>query len=407
MNQSGNPKLRTLDIRPHRQEGRAYLLLRDPQQVTDKLLLVPQPLALALAFCDGNHTSSAIAARFGLTYGINIPVSLIEELIDALDEACLLENSRTAQAYGQALKTYRTAPFRPPTLAGVSYPAEADKLWHLLQDHLESADAIEPLRVDWTRNVGVLSPHIDYPRGGAVYAQVWKRAAQAAQTADLVVIFGTDHYGSDPFTLTRQNYATPYGVLPTAQAIVDSLADVIGVEAAYAGELRHCGEHSLELVSVWLHHIRNGNPVEIVPILVGGFQHFIQNGSTPAHDPAIKRVLTTLQSGCAGRRVLVVASGDMAHVGPAFNGSPLDTVARQHLRSADEELIGHMRDGDSEAFFGAVKRVRDRNNVCGVAPIYLSLSVLGAVTGEQVGYATCPADEQNTSAVTVCGMLFT
>ncbi len=407
MNQSGNPKLRLLDIRSQQQNGRTYLLLRDPQQITDKMLLVPQPLAMALTFFDGNHTPSAIATNFGSTYGINVPVSLIEELIDALDEACLLENSRTAQAHKEALEIYRAAPFRPPTLAGASYPADAGKLWQLLQDYLEGADAIEPLPIDWSRNVGLLSPHIDYARGGSVYAQVWKRAAQAVQTADLVVIFGTDHYGSDPFTLTRQNYATPYGVLPTAQAIVDQLADVIGVEAAYAGELRHRGEHSLELVAVWLHHMRNGNPVEVVPILVGGFHHLMQNGSAPMHDPVIEQVLGTLQQASAGRRVLVVASGDMAHVGPAFNGEPLDWMARQHLRAADEELIEHMRTGDSEAFFDAIKRVHDQNNVCGVAPIYLSLATLGPVSGEQVGYATCPADEYDTSAVTVCGMLFT
>jgi AmmeMemoRadiSam system protein B len=407
MNMSSHPKLRPLDIRPQQQNGRSYLLLRDPQQLTDKMLLVPQPLAMALAFCDGRHDARSIAANFGAQYGVNVPVSLIEELLDALDEALMLDNDRTAQAYTQALEAYRAAPFRTPTLAGTSYPAEASKLWRLLQDYLEGAETIEPLAVDWSHNVGVLSPHIDYPRGGPVYAQVWKRAAQAAQTADLVVIFGTDHYGSDPFTLTRQNYATPYGLLPTAQSIVDRLAEVIGVDDAFAGELRHRGEHSLELVATWLHHMRNGNPVEVVPILVGSFQHFVQNGSTPAHDPLVTQVLATLHTLSVGRRLLVVASGDMAHVGPAFSGAPLNQGARQRLRAADEELIDHMRAGDGEAFFGVIKRDRDHNNVCGVAPIYLSLAALGSVKGEQVGYATCPADAHDTSVVTVCGMVFT
>ena len=65
-----------------------------------------------------------------------------------------------------------------------------------------------------------------------------------------------------------------------------------------------------------------------------------------------------------------------------------------------------MQAGAAEEFFAAISRVQDRNNVCGVAPIYLMLRLLGASQGEQLGYAVCPADEQGTSAVTVTGMFF-
>ncbi len=219
-------------------------------------------------------------------------------------------------------------------------------------------------------------------------------------------MFGTDHYGSDPFTLTRQSYATPYGTLPTATDIVDRLAAVIGEDAAYAGELRHRNEHSLELVSVWLHHLAGRRPVEVVPILVGGFHGYIGNGHQPRQDALPENVIATLRAATAGRRVVVVASGDMAHVGPAFGGEPLDAAGKQALQVADKELIGHMAAGDAEGFFGAIRRVRDRNNVCGVAPIYLTLRLLGAVEGTPVGYAVCPADDADTSVVTVGGMVF-
>ena len=68
----------------------------------------------------------------------------------------------------------------------------------------------------------------------------------------------------------------------------------------------------------------------------------------------------------------------------------------------------------------------NRNNVCGVTPIYLTMRLVGeggaggegprggengrapvGSVGEQVGYAECPADERNRSAVTVAGMVFT
>ncbi len=65
-----------------------------------------------------------------------------------------------------------------------------------------------------------------------------------------------------------------------------------------------------------------------------------------------------------------------------------------------------MQAGDAEGFFAAIRRVQNRNNVCGVAPISLTMQLVGDKPGEQWGYATCPADEKDTSVVTVTGMLF-
>jgi len=405
------PKLRSLSIRPHTQEGHPYLLLRDPQQITATTFLIPQPLATVLAFCDGEHELNELPMAFERHAGFRLPFKWVEELVHALDEGLMLENERFFAAYERTLAAYRQARHRPPALAGLSYPTQKHQLWQLLQDYLEAVDPTEPLGVDWSRPVGLLSPHIDYPRGGAVYAQVWKRAAQIAQEAELAILLGTDHYGSDLFTLTRQHYATPYGVLPTDQAVVDQLPQAIGVEDAFAGELRHRGEHSLELVAVWLHHLRAGQPCAIVPILCGGFHQYMNDDATPAQDPVISRVIATLQRVAKGRRTVVIASGDLAHVGPAFGGEPLTTHGRAQVNAADAQLLHHMRNGDGEGFFSAIRQVQDANNVCGLAPIYLTLRTLNAnpatpLRGYPTGYATCPADEDGTSVVTVGGMIF-
>ena len=401
-----HPKLRSLDVRPIVHEGQHYILLRDPQQLSEHQLLVPQPLGAVLAFCDGEHDVPAMLVDFQRHYGLTLPEESVDELLEALDGAVMLDNERAAAAHAAARAEFRSDPYREPALAGPSYPADEKSLWRLLQDYLEEAGEIEPRELDWSRPVGLLSPHIDYGRGGEVYAQVWKRAALAAREAELVILLGTDHYGSDLFSLTRQNYATPYGVLPTDTEIVDRLAAAIGEEAAYAGELRHRGEHSLELVAVWLHHMRAGKPVPLVPILTGSFHPFMEDGIEPQDDATVRAVLAVLAAAMEGKRVLVIASGDLAHVGPAFGGRPLTAAGRAKLRAADEELIGAMQAGDAEGFFAAIRRVQNRNNVCGVAPISLTMQLVGDKPGEQWGYATCPADEQDTSAVTVTGMLF-
>jgi AmmeMemoRadiSam system protein B len=399
------PKLRAVDPRPIVQNGRQAILLRDPLQLSEQTVVVPSPLHLALAYCDGTRENArALSASLAVRHGLRIPPDVITQLLQALDETYLLDNAASARARARALDAYRAAPYRPANSAGQSYPDSADQLKQRLDGYLASA---EDDIVAGGEIRGLVSPHIDYDRGGSVYAPVWRRAADAANRADLALILGTDHYG-DPgsLTLTRQHYATPFGVLPTAGGVVGALAEALGEEAAYAQELNHRSEHSIELAAVWLHHMRDGKPCELVPVLCGSFHAYTQGDADAASDPALAALIEAFQKATAGRQVLVVAAADLAHVGPAFGGHPVDLSARARLQAADEALIGHMRDGDAEGFLGEIQRAGDRNNVCGVPPIYLALRLLRPVQGDVVAYKSCPADGQGTSLVTVCGVTF-
>jgi AmmeMemoRadiSam system protein B len=229
----------------------------------------------------------------------------------------------------------------------------------------------------------------------------------AVRAADLVVLIGTDHSGGPGrMTLTRQHYATPFGVLPTARDVVDGLARAVGAEQIFAEELHHRTEHSIELAAVWLHHMRAGEACELVPVLCGSFAHFVRGEAEPAVDQRMERVVDVLRQAIAGRNALVIAAADLAHVGPAFGGQPVDVWGRARLQSADEEIIDRMSAGDPEGFFQAIRRVGDRWNVCGLPPIYLALRVMAPVKGQQVAYERCPADKNGTSLVSICGMEF-
>jgi AmmeMemoRadiSam system protein B len=400
------PKLRAIDVRPFVRDGQAYLLLRDPLQLTDMAVTIPQQLGPVLMLCDGTRDSGALCAALGIRFGLRVGVGVMEQLVAALDEALLLDNERFIEAQERALIEYRQAPFRPSSSAGQSYPADADELRHLLRGYVEGVDEEdgETAPVDVR---GIVSPHIDYARGGPVYARVWKRAEEAVKAVDLVVLLGTDHVGEDgALTLTRQHYRTPFGVLPTACDVVDVLADAVGAEAAFADELHHRGEHSIDLAAVWLHYVRQEEPCQLVPILCGSFGHFVSGDGEPASDPAVNALVDALRQATAGRRTLVVAAADLSHVGPAFGGQPLDLIGRAQLKAADLELIERMCEGDAEGFFGAVRRDGDRRNVCGLSPIYLAMRALSPIRGEQVAYDRCPADQNGTSLVSICGILF-
>lgn len=396
---TAKPKLRLVDTQTISYEGEKYLLLRDPLMLTDTTLLVPQPMIPALAMCDGTRSPETIRAALALRFGLFLTTERITEFLNVLDDALMLENERSYRARLAARLEFEQADYRPPASAGLSYPDDPQQLSALLQGYINALDGDARPLPEHVR--GIISPHIDYERGGPVYAQVWSRAAQSVREADLAIIFGTDHFSEGyPFSLTRQNYATPFGVLPTERKIVDELSAVIGEEAAFAGELHHRREHSIELAAVWMHHIRGGNPIPLVPILTGS----LDSSGQQVSGPALEAFLTVLRRGMAGRRAIVIAAGDLAHVGPAFNGSPVDPGALIQLKNADDELIQAMCQGDADRFSSAIQRVQDRNNVCGVSPIYLTLRLLAPSQGASQGYAICPADTSQTSVVTICGV---
>jgi AmmeMemoRadiSam system protein B len=413
------PKLRPVDVRPYIQNGHPYYLLRDPLSLSEGSLLVPQYFGPVLALCDGTvEDTQALAAAVTVQFGFGLDASLIADLLAALDEALLLENERSATALAQKIESYRRQPFRSPNLAGLSYPAESEALARLLDDYVaqtkQGCTALPSVHRNGhnkgrSRPVnypGIFSPHIDYPRGGIVYAHAWQAAREAVQAADLAILIGTDHYGDDLFTLTRQSYATPYGLLPTATGIVDELATALGEDTVYRGELRHRNEHSLELVAVWLHHMHRGRPLEVIPVLCGSLSTFYSNGQSPAEYRPVQTFIETLDRHCAGRNVFVVASGDLSHVGPAFGGSPLTAQDRLMVHSADRTLIDHLCAGDAEGFFDSIRRVHNHYNVCGTTPGYLALKLMGNVHGQEMAYQSCPADEHNTSAVTITGVIY-
>ncbi|RMG99006.1 MAG: AmmeMemoRadiSam system protein B [Chloroflexi bacterium] len=401
------PLLRPLDFQPVFHQDQQMWLLRDPLQLTDYQLIIPPALAPLLMFCDGTRDPQEIHRAFCEYVQVQVDFEVVADALAQLDAACLLDNERSRQRQVQLLAEYRAQAYRPPALANLVYPGDADELTAVL-DAYGADDNLD----DWPgwQGRGIISPHIDYQRGGPVYAKVWRRAETAVKEADLIIIFGTDHNGSPgSITLTHKPYATPYGILPTNDTLIDKLATAIGPENAFAEELHHRTEHSVELSAVWLHYIMQQTgvpPKPMIPVLCGSFHHFVMNGRHPADDTRLNTFLHTLQTETHHQKILVVASVDLAHVGPNFGDNfPIDANRRASLTQSDTQLIQAILQGNANSFYQQIATIQDRNRICGFSSIYLMLRYLGATTGVQVAYEHCPADPQNTSFVSICGLL--
>ena len=108
------------------------------------------------------------------------------------------------------------------------------------------------------------------------------------------------------------------------------------------------------------------------------------------------------------RRTLVVASGDLAHVGPAFgDAAPLGAQQRAQLKSDDDTSLDAIRHGDAPVFFQGLQDEDDRRRVCGLTPIYLAMQLLGGnISGTVTDYAQCPADIDGGSLVSIAGVVW-
>jgi hypothetical protein len=397
------PKLRDVRVQRTIFHGVPIFVLQNSLRLTTMPVLLPQALGPLAMLCNGEYTAPEIRATLVGQYGIDLSQGEVDALLDQFDQALILESERLRQAKQEALATYRAAPFRPPALTGHSYPAEPARLRRLLQGYLDRRPVPPPAS---PHSRGLISPHIDFPRGGPIYAQVWASAAEAIRQAELIIIFGTDHHGGyGSLTLTPQNYASPFGVMPTDTGLVERLVTVLGPEAAFAEELHHRDEWSIELDLVWLQYLRQEKPCPILPVLCGSFGHFMTGEAELNPASQFKPFIDILRDEMARRRTVVVASGDLAHLGPEFDGPALDSAAQAQMEVDDAALLANLAQGQALEFYEFMKAQYDRN-VCGLAPFYFTLDLLGQTEGTIIAYDRCPADQSNTSFVSVCGMIF-
>jgi len=404
------PKLRPLNLRSAQWEGKEVVVLQDPLRMTENSLVVPRPLTPFLALLDGLRDIEEIAAGFLLRTGVPVPPAQVASFVQALDDALLLENRRFFTSRQEALEKYRSGPFRTPALAPGGYSDDPGELRRTFDEYCREAQGEEPQDIDGV--VGLISPHIDYARGWKTYARIWQPARKAVEEADLVILLGTDHNGGPgTLTLTKQNYATPWGVLPTDVQLVDRLADILGQERAFIEEVNHIGEHSIELASVWLHYMAGETPKRILPILCG--HHEAALASTVGEDVdqdfrPLWDALALLAEVVYEPKVLVVAAADVSHIGPAFgDNAPIDQEGKDGVRSTDQQWLEAACSGSSDLLAVHILKNGDPTRICGLAPIHHMVTLLEGSTGRLLDYDQCPADDDFGSLVSIAGALFT
>jgi MEMO1 family protein len=271
---------------------------------------------------------------------------------------------------------------RRPSCAGSVYPADPAALRTALEGWLRPADGTAS-PAGATRLV--VSPHIDYARGAAGYACAARALAAASAEADLFVFFGTAHEGpSHLFTVTRRDYASPLGAVPTDRAVVDALARELGEAEVLGSERFHDREHSVELPLVVLQQVAR-RPFTALPVLCSSLTHL----EAPARFTG--RFFAALARATEGRRACFVAGADLAHVGPLYGDPrPATPAEAARVEAEDRRTLSFLASGDAEGFHRDAVRDDERRRLCGAAPIYAAmraeraLAVLDGAAGAEL-----------------------
>jgi AmmeMemoRadiSam system protein B len=379
------PKLRYIEVIPAEVEGERIICLKDPQNLSDKILAVSIETLRILSLFDGTKTVRDIQSLCMERFGELVLSDEIENLIKQLDEALFLESENFRDYKNRLESGFRESGTREPSHAGLSYPGDPKELERWFRPFSKAE-----VRPRSARKWGLISPHIDYGRGGVSYALAYRELLRENE-ADTFLIFGTSHYAEveNPFIVTRKNFRTPLGEAETDRNIIEKLETECGWDL-YEGEISHRTEHSIEFQVAFLQHIMNGKKkFRIVPILCNSFYRLVREGRSPAEDEMISGFLEAAAGIVRdmGDNIFIIAGADMAHVGLKFGDKePVNDLTLGKIKERDMLSLSFGEKMDPEGFYRSVEEEKDWRKVCGLSPIYATLAAIDAERGKLLDY---------------------
>jgi AmmeMemoRadiSam system protein B len=400
------PAIRPVEMIPVEAKGQRLIMVRDPLGLLEgPALLVPDPILLVLfEMADGQTTLGEMAQRLTMMSGQIIPVGILESAVKQLDEALLLQSDRFAEALRAKYKSWTESPVRPYKVfraEGIDRLKMMKELGEEFRRHrMSSISPPQQLPLPNRGIIGVISPHIDYTRGGELYSWAYRALKENGTGAKTFIVLGTSHRpATHRFIATRKNYDTPLGAIDTNQELLDELGTAFGGEL-YESEYLHAEEHTIELQAMYLRHVFPDTPIRMVPVLVTPFDDLLEDDLTPRKDEEIMAFTTALRGilDKYGDEVALVGGIDFSHCGPQFGDEELNTKERvEEIRRADELALEKAEALDADGFFETFRPDLNARKVCSIGTTWVTLEAMkGRATAKLLKYhQAVSADKSN------------
>ncbi|MDD5630061.1 MAG: AmmeMemoRadiSam system protein B, partial [Elusimicrobia bacterium] len=234
--------------------------------------------------------------------------------------------------------------------------------------------------------LGLVAPHIDFERGGPLYARSYQ-ALSESRPPDAVVALGVAHMSpNSPWVMTPKAFATPYGEVALHRELYDELRSALWYDPR-DDEWVHRNEHSLELQAVWLRYLWREKTPPWVPILVSSFERFASD-QAPSKVETVEGALTKMGEALRrrarkGERIMVLAGVDLSHVGPRFGDQKAVTPeAKKLAETADRAALEQALRLKADDFYLSVVAGGNPRKVCGLSALYTALRLIQALAGD-------------------------
>jgi MEMO1 family protein len=390
------PRLRYLEAFPLEHEGLTQVVLRDPMQISPQMLALSPELYSLLVLFDGRNSLLDIQAEAGRRWNRLLFRSELEAILKTLDQAFFLDNENFRQRLEEVTGAFRRDTVRTCSHKGLSYPADPLELREQISSFYEHPEgAGRPAAVARGRVRGLLAPHIDLRSGGPTYSHAYRALAEGGKP-DLFVVFGTGHMGLPHlFSPSNKDFQTPLGTASCDRRFLEILERHVP-QGLFREDLSHRTEHSIEFQVLFLQHLYGGQKINILPILAS-FSYRDANSSYAASERTswLECFLAAFQRAeheYRGR-VCLIASADLAHIGPRYGDRLTPDIARlEEVTGRDREMLAHVCAGDGNAFRSFIENERDSRRVCGFAPIYTVLRLAGEVRGRLLAHSHSVVD---------------
>jgi AmmeMemoRadiSam system protein B len=251
-------------------------------------------------------------------------------------------------------------------VAGAFYPADANALRAVIDEHLETARETFAPRDPWPK--ALIVPHAGYMYSGPVAARAFVELEGARETVTRVLLIGPSHHVRfDGLALpSNAAFETPLGILP-----IDETArrQALRLPFVVIDDDPHHWEHSLEVQLPFL-QVVIGAP-SILPVAVGR--------------ASSARVRELLDSLWGGDETVIVVSSDLSHYHDYQTAKRMDTATASAIESLAPGRIGVDDACGRIAVQGLLEAARER----GLRPRTLDLRSSGDTAGardEVVGY---------------------
>jgi AmmeMemoRadiSam system protein B len=266
---------------------------------------------------------------------------------------------------------------RPPAVAGMFYPAEAQACRALARSYVQGARETVAVDRNW---IGGIVPHAGWVCSGAIAGQTIAAlaASRRDRPVDVVVVFGAVHSPAPLEVAALDSHAcwdVPGGAcdLPEEleRRLLESSANLFAVDERF-----HRREHAVE-VELPLIQVAWPN-ANVLPVEVPSIEQAARVGMAAAKELAE-----------AGLSAVFLASSDLTHYGPAYRFAPagIGLGGLEWAKGNDRRLLQLVMD---LAVDRIVPEALNRLNACGGGAIAAMLAACreqGATRGEVLRHA--------------------